>query len=77
MSRSVVAQLIWKDWQMARAGIAITIAAGAIALSITMWGGEKALVVGGVLFFTPLILIGHSYRSLAWSTSEKSKTWLS
>jgi hypothetical protein len=73
MRSLVVTQLIWKDWQLAQTGIAITIGAGAIALSITLWGGETALVVGGVLFFTPLILIGHMLPLLGMVNERKKQ----
>jgi hypothetical protein len=59
MRDSVVGQLIWKDWQMQRVPILITIVWGAAALAIAPWGGVNNRVVGGVLFFIPLILMGH------------------
>jgi len=59
MNRSVVWQLIQKDWRIHRQQILITIVAGAVALAIVQWGGQTPVVVGGVFFFIALILGGH------------------
>src|SRR5215831_17114036 len=59
MRRSAIGQLIWKDWRLQRKQIVFTIVAGAIALAIMQRGGEPLLVVGGVCFFTALILVAH------------------
>jgi ABC-2 type transport system permease protein len=59
VKRSVIGQLIWKDWRLQRAQIFVTIAAGTIALSIVQCGGEVPMVVGAVFFFIALILVGH------------------
>lgn len=72
MRGSVVRQLIWKDWQLGRMPILITIVWGAAALAIVPWGGENSRVVGGVLFFLPLILMGHMLP-LAGIGNERKK----
>lgn len=59
MRGSVVGQLIWKDWQLQRPPLLIAMVWGAAALAVVPWGGQNNRVVGGVLFFLPLILIAH------------------
>jgi len=59
MRESVVGQLVWKDWRLQRPQIVIVLAWGAAALTIVRWGHQNTLVVGGVLFFIPLILLAH------------------
>ena len=58
MNRSIVRQLILKDWQLYRPGILLTTGAGAIALAITQRGSEPTVVVGAVFFFIALNLVG-------------------
>lgn len=72
MTGSVVGQLIWKDWRLQRVQIPITLGGGAIALGIMQWGGETALVVGGVFFFIALILIAHMLP-IAGIVNERKK----
>lgn len=59
MNRSIVSQLILKDCRLFRRPIALATIAGAVALVGSELGGETALVVGSVLFFIALILVGH------------------
>lgn len=72
MKGSVVAHLIWKDWQLQRLAILVTVAGGVAALAVAAWGSQNALVVGGVLFFMPLILVGHMLP-LAGMVNERKK----
>jgi len=72
MRGSVVRQLIWKDWQFGRMGILIVMVWSATALAIVPWGGLNSLVVGGVLFFIPLILMAH-ILPLAGIGNERKK----
>ena len=72
MRGSVVGQLVWKDWQFGRMGILIVMVWSATALAIVPWGGLNSLVVGGVLFFIPLILMAH-ILPLAGIGNERKK----
>lgn len=72
MRGSVVGQLIWKDWQLSRLPIVFTIVWGAAALAVVPWGGQNTRVVGGVLFFIPLILMAH-ILPLAGTGNERKK----
>lgn len=58
MRRSVVRQLMLKDWRLHRNWILSSVLAGAVALGIAALGTEPALVVGSVWFFIALILVG-------------------
>jgi hypothetical protein len=75
MSGSVAGQLIWKDWRLQREMILITAVAGAIALAIVQWGGEAAMVIGGVFFFVAIILLAHMLP-LAGIGNERRKQHL-
>jgi hypothetical protein len=72
MRSSIIAQLVWKDWRLQRLQISITIVWGAAALTIVAWGSQNALVVGGILFFIPLILMAH-ILPLAGIGNERKK----
>lgn len=56
MMGPVVRQLIVKDWYLYRPQILFTMLGGAIALAISQWGTEPAMVVGTVFFFIALIM---------------------
>src|SRR5579872_1138497 len=73
MRGSVVGQLVWKDWQFGRLPILITIVWGAAALCIVPWGSLNTMVVGGVLFFIPLILIAHMLPLAGITNERKNK----
>jgi hypothetical protein len=75
--KSVTAKLILKDWQLYRWQVACSIAAGAIALAITLRGSEPAMVVGVVWFFIALAVVGPC--CLWWGSSMKGRStiWLS
>lgn len=58
MRGSVVRQLMLKDWRMYRGMIVFSIMAGVLALGITQVATEPTVVVGTVLFFIAIILVG-------------------
>ena len=58
MMRSVAGHLILKDWRLNRLQIFLSIAGGALALTLVLWGGEAPIVVGSVWFFIALIMAG-------------------
>lgn len=55
MKNNVMLQLILKDWRLQRRMIALSIAAGVIALAIVPMRGEAPLVIGTVCFFIAII----------------------
>ncbi|MBZ5577424.1 MAG: ABC-2 transporter permease [Acidobacteriia bacterium] len=73
MKGSAVGRLIWKDWQMGRVPILITMVWGAAALCIVPWGSQSAIVTGGVLFFIPLILMAHMLPLVGIGNERKNK----
>lgn len=72
MRSSVIAQLVWKDWQLQRLAILLVVTGGAIALAIVQRGGETPVVVGSVFFFIAMILAGHMLP-IASITNERKK----
>ncbi|MGA7237498.1 MAG: ABC-2 transporter permease [Bryobacteraceae bacterium] len=58
MTKSIVRQLILKDWRLNRLQLLFSIGAGVIAMSVALRGGEGPIVVGAVWFFIALILVG-------------------
>ena len=72
MTDSVVGHLIWKDWQLYRPQVFVTIAAGAVALAIVQVRSEPAMVVGGVWFFISLIMVG-TMLPLSGIVNERKK----
>lgn len=55
---SVVRQLMWKDWWLYRGMIVFSIVAGVLALGVVQIATEPTVVVGTVLFFIAIILVG-------------------
>ncbi len=72
MTDSLVGHLIWKDWQLYRPQVFVTIAAGAVALAIVQVRSEPAMVVGGVWFFISLIMVG-TMLPLSGIVNERKK----
>jgi ABC-2 type transport system permease protein len=72
MTGSVVGHLILKDWRLQRLQILVSIAVGALALTITQLGGEGPMLVGSVWFFIALILIG-TMLPIAGIVNERKK----
>jgi ABC-2 type transport system permease protein len=58
MRNPVVRQLMLKDWRLYRGLILLAILAGVMALGITQFATEATVVVGTVLFFISIILVG-------------------
>jgi ABC-2 type transport system permease protein len=58
MNGSVTWQLMLKDWRLYRGLIVLSILAGVAALGITQFVTEATVVVGTVLFFIAIILVG-------------------
>lgn len=73
MRRSVVWQLIRKDWRLYRLQILFAVAGGVVSLTIVQWGGQTPVVVGGVFFFMALILVGHMLPLLGIVNERKNK----
>jgi ABC-2 type transport system permease protein len=57
MTGAVVRHLIVKDWHLYRPQILFTLLGGAIALALSQWRSEPAIMVGTVWFFVSLILV--------------------
>lgn len=58
MRNPVVRQLMLKDWRLYRGLILFSILAGVMALGVTQFATESTVVVGTVLFFISIILVG-------------------
>jgi ABC-2 type transport system permease protein len=58
MTRSVVRQLMLKDWRLNRPMIVGSILGGALGLALVSRATEASVVVGAVWFFICLILVG-------------------
>jgi ABC-2 type transport system permease protein len=72
MTSSVVGHLILKDWRLHRLQILLSIATGAVALTITQLGGEGPMLIGTVWFFIALILVG-TMLPIASIVNERKK----
>jgi hypothetical protein len=72
MTQSVVRQLILKDWRLNRLQLLLSIAAGMIALSVVLRGGEGPIVAGTVWFFIAIILVG-SMLPITGIVNERKK----
>ena len=72
MKRSIVPDLIFKDWQLQRLQIILTIAAGLAALLVITRGGEVPFVLGTVWFFVSLIVLA-SMLPMASIINERKK----
>jgi ABC-2 type transport system permease protein len=58
MKRSLIGDLVLKDWQLYRPMILSCMVAGSGALALSQWGNEPTLVVGAVVFFIAIIMAG-------------------
>jgi ABC-2 type transport system permease protein len=58
MKRSLIGELVMKDWRLYRPMILTCMIAGAAALALSQWGNEPTLVVGTVVFFIAIIMAG-------------------
>jgi ABC-2 type transport system permease protein len=57
MMGAVVGHLVIKDWNLYKPQIIFTLLGGALALALSQWGTEPAMVVGTVWFFVSLMLV--------------------
>jgi len=58
MNRSVVQQLILKDWRLHRMHMILSIAGGVLALAMLQVRTETTAILGGIWFFVALIVLG-------------------
>jgi ABC-2 type transport system permease protein len=58
VKKSLIGELVLKDWRLYRPMILCCIAVGAGALAFSQWGTEPAVVVGAVIFFIAIIMAG-------------------
>ena len=52
MNRSLIGELVLKDWRLYRPMILSCMVAGVGALALSQWGNEPTLVVGTVVCFS-------------------------
>jgi ABC-2 type transport system permease protein len=64
MTRSLVRQLILKDWRLLRLPIILSVAGGALALALVQLGGQTPFVIGSAWFFIALMIFGSLLPSL-------------
>jgi hypothetical protein len=69
---SIVGHLIRKDLRLHRLQIAITIAAGLVALAVLQRGGEVAFVLGSTWYFVAIIVLS-SMLPIATIVNERKK----
>jgi ABC-2 type transport system permease protein len=75
VSVSIVPQLIWKDLRLNRFQIAITVAAGVLALAVLQQGGEVPFVLGTTWFFISIIVLA-SMLPISVIVNERKKQTL-
>jgi hypothetical protein len=73
MKKSLIGELVLKDWRLYRPMILYCMAAGAVALAISQWGDEPTLVVGSVVFFIAIIMAGTMLPLLGIVNERKNK----
>ena len=73
MNRSLVWDLILKDWRLYRPMILICMIVGAAALALSQWGNEPTLVVGIVVFFIAIIMAGTMLPMLGIVNERKNR----
>lgn len=73
MKRSLIGELVLKDWRLYRPMILGCMVAGAVALAFSQWGNEPALVVGTVVFFIAIIMAGTMLPLLGIVNERKNK----
>jgi ABC-2 type transport system permease protein len=72
MTRSLVRQLVLKDWRLYSLHISLTIAGGAIALVVSQFATETTVLLGSVWFFVVLCILG-SMLPFASIVNERKK----
>ena len=73
MNRSLIGELVLKDWRLYRPMILSCMVAGAGALALSQWGNEPTLVVGTVVFFIAIIMAGTMLPLAGILTERKNK----
>jgi ABC-2 type transport system permease protein len=73
MNRSIIGQLVLKDWRLNRFVIFLTIAIGVVALLVTLFGG-LARMIGVVWFFVALCILGSMLPSSTILNERKKQT---
>jgi ABC-2 type transport system permease protein len=73
MNRSIVGQLVLKDWRLNRLVVFLTLAIGLIALLVTQFGG-LARLMGIVWFFVALCILGSMLPGTAILNERKKQT---
>lgn len=74
MSGSIVTHLVRKDLRLHRVQIALTIAAGLIALAVVARGGEVPFVIGVTWFFVAIIVLACMLPISAIVNERKKQT---
>ncbi|HEY7391141.1 MAG TPA: hypothetical protein VH640_21675 [Bryobacteraceae bacterium] len=57
MISAVVRHLVIKEWDLCKPQIIFTVLGGELALALSQWGTEPAMVVGTIWFFVSLMLV--------------------
>jgi ABC-2 type transport system permease protein len=73
MTNSIVRQLVWKDWQIHRLQILLSMLGGAAGLAVMAHGGEVSVVVGSVLLLVALVVVGSMLPSSAIVNERKKQ----
>jgi ABC-2 type transport system permease protein len=73
MNRSIIGQLVLKDWRLNRLVISLTVAIGLAALLVTQFGG-LARLIGFVWFFVALCILGSMLPGSAILNERKKQT---
>lgn len=58
MKRSIIRQLVLKDWRLYRLHISLTVGGGAVALAVSQFATETTVLLGSVWFFVVLCILG-------------------
>jgi ABC-2 type transport system permease protein len=73
MNRSIIGQLVLKDWRLNRLVISLTVAIGLAALLVTQFGG-LARLIGIVWFFVALCIMGSMLPGSVILNERKKQT---
>jgi ABC-2 type transport system permease protein len=73
MNRSIIGQLVLKDWRLNRVLISLTLAIGLVALLVTQFGG-LARLIGIVWFFVALCILGSMLPGSVILNERKKQT---
>ena len=73
MNRSIIGQLVLKDWRLNRVLISLTLAIGLVTLLVTQFGG-LARLIGIVWFFVALCILGSMLPGSVILNERKKQT---